>query len=320
MTRDEAPLISTRSVAPARRAEFWRDLVCDVFVRLDCTKIDPAFRGSLRTTHLSDIQLSEIDTEAHAVARGRHHLNRVDDEAVLLSVQHAGRCRVAQDGRVAELLPGDCGVYAANRPYTLTFDEPMSETILKIPRAVLSARFVDVDRLCARRIHGSDPHAQIFRMYLEALRNRTHGFDPSDKSKLAGCLLDLMSLAVHASLGPAGAPPSPGRSHHVFRIKAFIEQHLADPDLTVDLVAQRHGMSARYVQKLFEDEGLSPARWIWKRRLTKCREALAAPEFRAQTITEIAFRWGFSHPAHFSRAFKAAFGQTPREFRNSVLG
>jgi len=37
-------------------------------------------------------------------------------------------------------------------------------------------------------------------------------------------------------------------------------------------------------------------------------------------VTDIAFRWGFTDAAHFSRVFKRAFGATPSEIRNAAPG
>jgi AraC-like DNA-binding protein len=37
----------------------------------------------------------------------------------------------------------------------------------------------------------------------------------------------------------------------------------------------------------------------------------------AEKLTRIAFRWGFNDSAHFSRAFTAEYGVTPREYRDS---
>ena len=49
--------------------------------------------------------------------------------------------------------------------------------------------------------------------------------------------------------------------------------------------------------------------------LTHCREELINPALRHWTVAEIAFRWGFSSQAHFSRMFRADTGYTPRDFR-----
>jgi AraC-like DNA-binding protein len=71
-----------------------------------------------------------------------------------------------------------------------------------------------------------------------------------------------------------------------------------------------------YINTLFEDEGLSLMRYVWKRRLEQCQKDLLKPCYSNHHMTDIAFRWGFNDAAHFSRAFKQQFGHSPREFRN----
>ena len=53
-------------------------------------------------------------------------------------------------------------------------------------------------------------------------------------------------------------------------------------------------------------------------RLDGCRGDLARQSDR--TISEIAFAWGFSSSAHFSRAFRKRFGVTPTAFRRGDRG
>nr|WP_329190746.1 helix-turn-helix transcriptional regulator [Actinacidiphila glaucinigra] len=66
-------------------------------------------------------------------------------------------------------------------------------------------------------------------------------------------------------------------------------------------IAATHRMSVRYVHKLFQDEDMSVSRWINHKRLEACREDLARPATAGSTVGEIARRWGFVSPAHFSR-------------------
>ncbi|WP_265565499.1 helix-turn-helix domain-containing protein [Streptomyces hygroscopicus] len=51
--------------------------------------------------------------------------------------------------------------------------------------------------------------------------------------------------------------------------------------------------------------------WIRRRRLGKCRRELGRPHRARPTVAAVAQRWGFVSPAHFSRAFRAAYG-SPR--------
>lgn len=45
------------------------------------------------------------------------------------------------------------------------------------------------------------------------------------------------------------------------------------------------------------------------------RSNLADPLLAARTIRAIAARWGFTSPAHFSRAFRGAYALSPLQFR-----
>jgi AraC-like DNA-binding protein len=71
---------------------------------------------------------------------------------------------------------------------------------------------------------------------------------------------------------------------------------------------------------LFAREELSFAAWVREQRLRRCRDDLADPRLRHLAISEIAGRWGYRSPAHFTRAFSARFGVTPRELRRAAWG
>ncbi|KAB2337046.1 helix-turn-helix transcriptional regulator, partial [Actinomadura rudentiformis] len=67
---------------------------------------------------------------------------------------------------------------------------------------------------------------------------------------------------------------------------------------------------------MFHAEGHTVAGWIRERRLEQCRRNLADPRLAARSIHAIAARWGFTSPAHFSQAFRTAYGLSPRQFRH----
>ncbi|MEU1814944.1 helix-turn-helix transcriptional regulator [Streptomyces roseifaciens] len=77
-------------------------------------------------------------------------------------------------------------------------------------------------------------------------------------------------------------------------------------------------MSVRHLHRLFRDEGTegtTVSRWILERRLEHCRRELGRPGGSAPSVTAVAHRFGFTSPSHFSRAFRAAYGVSPREWR-----
>jgi AraC-like DNA-binding protein len=76
-------------------------------------------------------------------------------------------------------------------------------------------------------------------------------------------------------------------------------------------------MSVRYLNKIFQREGVSTAKWIRMRRLERCRADLEDPAKRHMSISEIGYANGFGNISSFNRAFKDRFGISPKGFRNT---
>jgi AraC-like DNA-binding protein len=99
------------------------------------------------------------------------------------------------------------------------------------------------------------------------------------------------------------------------RIEAFIHNHLTDPSLSPERIAQEHYISVRQLYKLVAHHELSLSEWIMSERLEGARRALAVHACTTTTIGTIAHQWGFTDPTHFSRRFRRAYGLSPREWR-----
>jgi AraC-like DNA-binding protein len=54
---------------------------------------------------------------------------------------------------------------------------------------------------------------------------------------------------------------------------------------------------------------------VRQQRLQRCADDLRNSALTIVNLTDIAHQWGFSDSAHFSRAFKGEFGQTPSHYR-----
>ena len=103
------------------------------------------------------------------------------------------------------------------------------------------------------------------------------------------------------------------------RLTSFIEEQLADPNLSPAMIAQKHHISPRYLHLIFSEQGTTVGTWIRSRRLAKCRAELANVR-NDRSVTEIAMDWGFSDVAHFSRSFSSAYGVSPLKFRRTRDG
>lgn len=99
------------------------------------------------------------------------------------------------------------------------------------------------------------------------------------------------------------------------RVKAYVVEHLRDPELTIGGIAAAMRMSPDHLSRLFRSEPVPLSRWIWQQRLDACRRDLCDPRLIQRGISDIAFSWGFNDATHFSRSFRELFGVSPREWR-----
>lgn len=310
-------ILSTDSVAVSQRVSYWRDLVCDVFVELDCEPgqgLDDDFAGKIINRPLAGLQFSEVISKSQHVKRSPRQLAHSAADYFLISLQTRGGGMVVQDGRVARLHAGEFALYDSSRPYELLFDGNFSQLVVRVPRTAFANRLVAPEWLTARSVDGSGGLGRIALSYLAELDRQLPQVDESARGRLCETFLDLLSLAM-SSLTEQRAEVSNVRLQQLYRIQRFIDDHLADPDLSPQWVAQAHRISTRYLNMLFEAAETTAARWIWARRLKRCAEDMTDPRHAGRTIGDIAFSWGFNDLTHFSRAFKARFGVTPKDYR-----
>uniref|UniRef100_UPI0011608C4B helix-turn-helix domain-containing protein n=2 Tax=Pseudomonas TaxID=286 RepID=UPI0011608C4B len=103
------------------------------------------------------------------------------------------------------------------------------------------------------------------------------------------------------------------------QIERMVCDHLHRLDLSPEWMANKLGISIRHLYRSFENTGDSVCRFIQRERLQRCARDLANPCLRHESITEIAYRWGFSDSAHFSKIFKKQYLRSPRDYRGDVL-
>ena len=309
-------LLSTSLVPAGERAAYWIDMICDVFVQLDCSHTCDHFHGEITDQQLGALRLSRVDSNKQLVQRSPRQIARSSDDCFLLSLQIKGHGRVLQDGRAALLGPGDFALYDSTRRYTLAFDDEFSQLVLKTPRALLSERLARAEDCTALAVSGSSGMGRVAADLLRTIAREAPTLHPHEIERMADAVIDVFAVAFGQS--PVARPVS-RRSHgaaQLLRIKLYIEDHLRDPELTPEQVARANGISARYLSKLFEAAGTSAGRFIWEQRLARIERDLRCASHAARSISEIAFGWGFNDMSHFSRAFKAHYGDCPRSYRS----
>jgi AraC-like DNA-binding protein len=98
-----------------------------------------------------------------------------------------------------------------------------------------------------------------------------------------------------------------------------INEHFADQQFSTRVVAERLGLSVRYVQDLLQGSGLSITDRIMQLRLDKARRMLTEDRQCMLKISEVAGACGFNELSYFHRSFRRRFGVSPAKFRIQSL-
>lgn len=282
---------------------FQEELAASGFPPLVNKLAGDGFRGGVVTRDLGPLRLVCLDTpESACVGRERDAL---DGENLAVKVMARGRTRIEQGRGKAELGPADLVLLDPTR--TVRFESTASAHVtILVPRRELRIRPAQIDRLVGVRIDGTNgPGALVSVLARESARSAA-GFREAEALRSGAAVVELIAVALEARLGDEQpAPDEALRS----RIVGYIEARLADPELSPPGIAAAHHMSVRRLHKLFEDQPLTVAALIRRRRLERCRAELAGS---GRTVTAVATRWGFSDPTHFSKLFKATYGYNAR--------
>jgi AraC-like DNA-binding protein len=315
--------LTTTDVDARAGFDYWNDAVSSTFVPLECsTSVQGTFRGEIVNVGFGDVQFTKVTAAPHQVRRTRRTIARNDPGLLKACVQLGGTGRISQDGREAELQPGDLTIYDTSRPYTLSFaaDAAFGTLVVMFPAAELGLSPDAVRRVTAVRVGGREGLGAVVSPFLVSLAATTGADTDVLSSRLARNVLSLLETMYRERAGLGPGEPERVSTARLIAIQDWLERRLGDPELSPESIAAAHHISLRYLHRLFAADGTSVSRWVKERRLEGGRRDLADPSLIRFSVAAIAARWGILDAAAFSRSFRMAFGLSPREYRMRALG
>ncbi|MER7688416.1 helix-turn-helix domain-containing protein [Streptomyces sp. NPDC097610] len=214
--------------------------------------------------------------------------------------------------------PGDICFYDAHGPATLDFPERFRMKVFLVPYESLGLDAADVARLAGTPVPRVSRLGSLLSPFLSELADTASSSRPPVSDLLAWNAVNVLATLATERLGRDATATPDARTPLRARILEFIDLHLTDEDLSPETIAGAHHISARYLHRIFQDEGTTVGRWIQRRRLEECRRDLMIRARGGRTIAAVANRWGFMSATHFSRVFRAAYGMSPSEWRDTV--
>ena len=159
----------------------------------------------------------------------------------------------------------------------------------------------------------ASPEGRALQRYVRYLASElAHGGPLRDSGHFARATeQSLLTLVIETLMAATDAKP-PGRIAGpplcVRRAEQFIEHHL-DEDIGIQDIVTSSGASLRTLYRCFEHaRGVTPLGYLRERRLEEAHAELLHAAADQLRVSDVAFRWGFSHLSDFASRYRDKFG------------
>jgi AraC-like DNA-binding protein len=315
------------TVAPLRRIEFASSSPLEIQdflhrvrgsqVRLNATR-DRDWRVSLTQVDAGEFSSSEMQLPADITFRmsGR-------DEVVIHTIL-GGRVKLDHGQASYRHQLGD--MYVASCPrvdFTCRTHEVRAHTII-LPQSLLTEVASSISDPAGRpweflpfaSVAGDARQWRNITRYIDGLLANPAATASPLVLGPAARLLAATALAVFPNTmvtEPAGGARRDARPATVQRAVSFIEAN-AEVDITAADIARAAGVTARAVQLAFRRHlDITPAGYLRRVRLDQAHRQLQATDPDHDSVTAVAYRWGFSSPSRFATYYRRAYGVPPSQ-------
>lgn len=125
-------------------------------------------------------------------------------------------------------------------------------------------------------------------------------------------MIQLNRAALHNHIAFIGDSAS---NEKILSILSYLNEHLTE-DISIDDLSARFFLSRYYLMHTFKEQtGYTIGNYLSTKRLFLAKELIAG----GTPITEVCYTCGFKNYSTFSRAYKKSFGESPRDYRQSLI-
>ena len=316
--------VSTDQIVRSDRLMKWKEFMSDhlgctpdYIKRLESTFIDPlhgnSFQARLEYGDLGPLRFCRMTASANRYSRHLSNAVTASDTPLMLIVQIAGVSHFEQGQCRSTLAPDEMRLIDTGLPFNVTSTQGSEQFILLFQSSAGElARAQDV------HLNGRNGLGRMLMHLISDAYSQYPLLNNNSAELIGDSIVALLDNAIKNKQEEKQLKHD-YRTFKQNRVKAYIERHLADRELSIERIASAEQCSVRSLHRSFQDElGCSISEYIWQRRLLRCAEDLRSREHAHCTLTEIAYAWGYGSSSHFSRHFKSEFGMPPSLFRDTA--
>lgn len=277
------------------------------------------FGEVLRSQIHQGVRLLDIRLSAHTTRLIPGRPREGPSGMFLVSLQLEGKSQVTQAGRSCESEPGQIFIIDTTRPFEIETLDMRSRSVY-LDASFMRFGFPEHEHFTATALDSRSGAGAICSNLISYMFSASEMASPVLASKMGESLSSLLALAL---LDADSDTNLDGRfsknSETLAKVRRYIRLNLRDSSLDCATISNECGISLRRLHQLFSEDGTTVMKWVWQERLAQVARDFKNPALAHRSTSMIAFDWGFSEPAHFSRSFKKAFGKTPMSYRQLAL-
>lgn len=304
---------STQQANPGEEVLFWKAAICEAVFELDI-KLDPeaALRASIRQRPVGPIGMSLIElNSSQTIVRSKISIAKSQiSQFEFVTMQH-GRAQLEHKNQTLILNAGDSVLIDNREPYnfsTIPFSRNVS---FHIPPSWLEKWIASPQNAAAKKIAGETPWGRAISAMAEAVPMHAS----INEMPYFNLYADQVAGALALALGNQTDVDLEGAGKLYQQAISLMRSEAHDCELDASVLANKLGISVRYLHKIFAAHGTTYTSELIAFRLCAAARMLQNNQFDLLPINEIAWRSGFGDPSHFYRRFRAKFGIAPGAFR-----
>jgi len=301
--------------APQRQLLAWRDRVAHLIdVLPSSSDLERPFRASIDRYQVGELVLTDCRSDQMLLERS---LARISTDKARDFVFHVflegGVGNVSVRAQPRESSPSVASILALDMSQPVRMQRHACRMLtFFVPGALVEEVFPDPEAIHGRTIHGTTPLTQLVIEHVTALsQNIAHmSADAAERDIRAGAQLLAAAFGKQALL--SGNARAAARAAMFGQVRRYVQAHLHEAELSPEGVLNALQLPRSTLYRLFQQEGGLGA-YIRHLRLRRAADMLARNLH--MTVTDIAYELGFKSSSDFARAFRRAYGMTPRDFQ-----
>lgn len=278
------------------------------------------FIGNVSKFSRGGLPLANLRTNAGLIKRPKANADHDNDQHCFLVSQRSGYCQISQNGQSIQLAPGELLLMDSLGSIEITPFGLIEHASLSLSRNEVCKQLGNQPRTFGK-ISSSKACGRMLHVLMDQLcKDALDGEGAVGEGEALQCaFVSLLGSAFEQDHDARDDSASLQGSNLRSYVQKVIDESLTQPGLSPVGLANRLNISVRHLYRLFEEQDDSVCRYIQRARLKRSADDLTNPFLRSESITSIAYKWGFTDSAHFSRSFKKQFELSPKDFRSSHL-